>query len=65
MHLAQELLTTNDLSIMAVIHRTGYNSEEAFSRVHLSDPTESLHLTGNQIVLTSPQRSKPARIKLN
>lgn len=32
MHLAQDLLTTSDLSIMAVAHRTGYNSEEAFSR---------------------------------
>ena len=32
MHLAQDLLATNDLPVMAVAHRTGYASEEAFSR---------------------------------
>lgn len=32
MHLAQELLTTSDLSVMTVARRTGYASDEAFSR---------------------------------
>lgn len=32
MHLAQELLTTSDLSIMAVARRVGYASDESFSR---------------------------------
>lgn len=32
LHLAQELLTTSDLSIMAVARRVGYASDEAFSR---------------------------------
>lgn len=32
MHLAQELLTTSDLSVMAVARRIGYASDEAFSR---------------------------------
>lgn len=32
MHLAQDLLATSDLPVMAVAHRTGYASEEAFSR---------------------------------
>lgn len=32
MHLAQELLASSDLSVMAVAHRIGYASEEGFSR---------------------------------
>lgn len=32
MHLAQDLLSSSDLSVMAVAHRIGYASEEAFSR---------------------------------
>ena len=32
MHVSQELLTNSDLSVVAIAHRTGYHSEEAFSR---------------------------------
>jgi AraC-like DNA-binding protein len=32
MHLAEELLTTTDLSVVTVARRVGYDSEEAFSR---------------------------------
>jgi AraC-like DNA-binding protein len=32
MHLAEELLTTTDLSVVMVARRVGYDSEEAFSR---------------------------------
>ena len=32
MHLATELLATTDLAVLAVAHRVGYESEEAFSR---------------------------------
>jgi transcriptional regulator GlxA family with amidase domain len=32
MHLAQELLTTTDTSVLAIARRVGYDSEEAFSR---------------------------------
>ncbi len=32
MHLADELLETTDLGVIAVAHRVGYDSEEAFSR---------------------------------
>lgn len=32
MHVAQDLLTTTDLGVVAVAHHVGYESEEAFSR---------------------------------
>jgi len=32
MHLAEELLATTDIGVVAVAHRVGYESEEAFSR---------------------------------
>jgi AraC-like DNA-binding protein len=32
MHLAEELLTTTEAGIVAIAHRVGYDSEEAFSR---------------------------------
>jgi AraC-like DNA-binding protein len=32
MHLAQDLLATTDLGVVAVAHRVGYDAEEAFSR---------------------------------
>jgi AraC-like DNA-binding protein len=32
MHLAEDLLATTDLTVVAVAHRVGYDSEEAFSR---------------------------------
>ncbi|WP_426593415.1 AraC family transcriptional regulator [Cellulomonas sp. McL0617] len=32
LHVAQDLLGTTDLSVLAVAHRVGYESEEAFSR---------------------------------
>ncbi len=32
MHLAQDLLATTDLGVVAVAHRVGYEAEEAFSR---------------------------------
>ncbi len=32
MHVAQDLLSTTDLAVLAVAHRAGYESEEAFSR---------------------------------
>ena len=32
MHLAEELLATTDLGVVAVARRVGYDSEEAFSR---------------------------------
>jgi AraC-like DNA-binding protein len=32
MHLAEDLLATSDLGVVAVAHRVGYDSEEAFSR---------------------------------
>jgi AraC-like DNA-binding protein len=34
MHLAEELLATTDLSVIAVARRVGYDSEEAFSRAY-------------------------------
>ena len=32
MHLAEDLLATSDLGVLAVARRVGYDSEEAFSR---------------------------------
>ena len=32
MHLAEELLATTEMGVVAVAHRVGYDSEEAFSR---------------------------------
>jgi transcriptional regulator GlxA family with amidase domain len=32
MHVAQDLLATTDLGVVAVAHRVGYDAEEAFSR---------------------------------
>ena len=32
MHVAQDLLATTDLGVVAVAHHVGYESEEAFSR---------------------------------
>jgi AraC-like DNA-binding protein len=32
MHLAEELLVTTESGVVAIAHRVGYDSEEAFSR---------------------------------
>jgi AraC-like DNA-binding protein len=62
MHIAEELLTTTELSVFAVAHRIGYESEEAFSRAFKrarGEPPSSWRTTRDILGLPIVSRNNP------
>jgi AraC-like DNA-binding protein len=41
MHVAEDLLRSTDLGVVAIARRVGYESEEAYSRANKPEPRQS------------------------